>query len=121
MDVLTLTATPIPRTLYLSLMGGRDMSVINTPPAKRLPVKTRVLEYDDGLIREAIAKETRRGGQAYFVHNRVQGIEKIGGRLQKLIPAARIAVGHGQMREKELEKTMLEFIKGNYTRISHSS
>jgi len=112
-DVLTLTATPIPRTLYLSLMGARDMSVINTPPAKRLPVKTKVTGYSDKIVKEAIKKEVARKGQVYFVHNRVIGIEKIAERLQKILPRVKIAVGHGQMHEKELEKTMLDFIKGN--------
>ncbi len=112
-DVLTLTATPIPRTLYMSLMGARDMSVINTPPAERLPVKTIVADYDDALIKTAIEKELKRKGQVFFVHNRVIGIERILSRLKRLIPKARIAVGHGRMHEAELEKTMLAFTKGD--------
>jgi transcription-repair coupling factor (superfamily II helicase) len=111
-DVLTLTATPIPRTLYMALMGARDMSVIKTPPAKRLAVETKVVEYDDGFVRKAIERELKRGGQVYFVHNRVNGIEKIAKRVSELVPRARVEVGHGQMTERELEKTMLDFIKG---------
>ncbi len=110
-DVLTLTATPIPRTFYMALMGARDLSTINTPPAKRLAVKTKVVEYSDEFLKKAIEKELKRKGQVYFVHNRVYGIEKIAKRLRGLLPAACIKVGHGQMTERELEKTMLEFIK----------
>ena len=109
-DVLTLTATPIPRTLYMALMGARDMSVINTPPARRFAVTTKLAEYSDELIKAAARKELKRGGQIYFVHNRVTGIEKIAKRLSALLPKARIAVGHGQMTEKELEKTILDFM-----------
>jgi len=112
LDVLTLTATPIPRTLYMSLMGARDMSVINTPPARRFAVTTRVVEYDDAFIKRAIERELNRKGQVYFVHNRVMGIEKIAKRLKDLVPSCRIEVGHGQMTESQLEKTMLDFIKG---------
>jgi transcription-repair coupling factor (superfamily II helicase) len=111
-DVLTLTATPIPRTLYLALMGGRDISVINTPPSERLPVDTKVTYYDDSLIRGAVMKEKRRGGQIFFVHNRIKGIEKIAQAISKLVPEVSIAVGHGRMGEKELEETMVKFIKG---------
>ncbi|MDO8525472.1 MAG: transcription-repair coupling factor [Candidatus Omnitrophota bacterium] len=111
-DVLTLTATPIPRTLYLALMGGRDISVINTPPSERLPVETNVTHYDDALIRDAIRKEKRRGGQIFFVHNRIKGIEKIARNIADLAPEVSVAVGHGRMREKELEETMMRFIKG---------
>jgi len=112
-DVLTLTATPIPRTLYMSLVGARDMSVINTPPAKRRAIITEVVDYTDEFVRDAVERELKRKGQVYFVHNRVIGIEKIAQRLKSLLPAARIAVGHGQMTEHELEKTMLDFMKGN--------
>ncbi|MGB2705407.1 MAG: transcription-repair coupling factor [Candidatus Omnitrophota bacterium] len=112
-DVLTLTATPIPRTLYLALMGGRDISVIDTPPLERLPVKTYISEFDTRLIKSAVKKETARKGQIYFVHNRVHGIEKVSERLKKLLPEARITTAHGRMNEKELEKTMAEFINGN--------
>jgi len=111
-DVLTLTATPIPRTLYLALMGGRDISVINTPPSQRLPVETRVTYYDEDLIREAILKEMARSGQTFFVHNRIEGIEKIAKRISDLVPDARLAIAHGRMPEKALEETMIKFIKG---------
>jgi transcription-repair coupling factor (superfamily II helicase) len=112
-DVLTLTATPIPRTLYLALMGGRDISVINTPPSERLPVDTLVASYDDHLIREALLREKKRGGQVFFVHNRVKGIEKIAVALKALVPEVTIAVAHGQMPEKALESTMTKFIRGD--------
>jgi len=111
-DVLTLTATPIPRTLYLALMGGRDISLINTPPLERLPVETHVLEYDEAVIKEAILREKRRGGQTFFVHNRILGIEKLAQRLHTLVPEVTIEVAHGQMPERALEMTMLRFIKG---------
>lgn len=112
-DVLTLTATPIPRTLYMALMGGRDISVIDTPPLERSPVKTHITEFNTRVIREAIKKEIKRRGQVYFIHNRVQGIEKICERIKRLSPESRIAVAHGQMNEKGLENTMGEFIQGN--------
>ncbi len=111
-DVLTLTATPIPRTLYLALMGGRDMSIINTPPSERLPVDTFVTYYNDKLIRDAILKEKARGGQIFFIHNRIEGIESIAGKIRQLVPEVSIAVAHGRMREKSLEETMMKFIKG---------
>lgn len=111
-DMLTLTATPIPRTLYLSLMGGRDISIINTPPSERLPVQTRVAHYDEAMIREAILKEKARNGQIFFVHNRVNGIEKIAKRISEIAPEVTIGVGHGRMPEKGLEKTMLDYING---------
>jgi transcription-repair coupling factor (superfamily II helicase) len=111
-DVLTLTATPIPRTLHMSLTGVRDMSTIDTPPEERLPVRTHVGEYDETLIRQAILRELDRGGQVYFVHNRVMGIYQMAQRLRKLVPEAQIAVGHGQMAERELEQVMLEFAGG---------
>ena len=109
-DVLTLTATPIPRTLYLSLMGTRDLSLIMTPPKERLPIRTQVTEYDEELIRRAALAELRRGGQIYFVSHRVKGLEKIWESLTRLLPEARIAVCHGQMPERQLEETMLNFI-----------
>jgi transcription-repair coupling factor (superfamily II helicase) len=112
-DVLTLTATPIPRTLHMSLTGVRDMSTIDTPPEERLPVRTHVGEYDERLIRQAILREMDRGGQVYFVHNRVMGIYQMAQRVRKLVPEARIAVGHGQMSERELERAMLNFAAGN--------
>jgi len=111
-DVLTLSATPIPRTLYMSLVGVRDMSVMETPPEERLPIKTYVAEYDDHLVREAILRELERNGQVFFVHNRVQSIAIIAGKLRALVPEARIAIAHGQMPEEELEKVMAEFVQG---------
>ena len=113
-DVLTMTATPIPRTLYMSLTGVRDMSTINTPPEDRLPVRTQVTEYDEGLIRNAILRELGRGGQVYFVHNRVQGIYQMAEHLRKLVPEATFAVAHGQMDEGELAQVMLDFAAGRY-------
>lgn len=111
-DVLTLTATPIPRTLYMSLVGVRDISTIDTPPEERLPVATYVGEYDDHLVRQAILREIDRGGQVFFVHNRVMDIEHADERLRSIVPEARIGVGHGQMDEHELEKVMVDFVKG---------
>jgi len=111
-DVLTMTATPIPRTLHMSLTGVRDMSTIDTPPEERLPVRTHVGEYDETLIRQAILREMDRGGQVYFVHNRVMGIYQMAQHLRKLLPEAKIVVGHGQMAERELEQVMLEFAAG---------
>ncbi|MCS6939551.1 MAG: transcription-repair coupling factor, partial [Roseiflexus sp.] len=111
-DVITLTATPIPRTLHMALAGIRDLSVIDTPPEDRIPIKTYVLPYDENLIREAILRELDRGGQVYFVHNRVQSIYYVADRLRQLVPEARIAVGHGQLDERELERVMLDFFTG---------
>ncbi|MFC2056029.1 transcription-repair coupling factor, partial [Chloroflexota bacterium] len=111
-DVLTLSATPIPRTLHMSLVGVRDMSVMETPPEERLPVKTYVAEYNDYLAREAILFEMERNGQVFFVHNRVQSIAYVAGKLQALVPEAQIAIAHGQMPEGELEKVMADFIQG---------
>lgn len=108
-DILTLTATPIPRTLNFALSGLRDISVIATPPRARLSVKTFVREWDDGLLKEALIREIRRGGQIYFLHNEVQTIEKMRARIQDLVPEARIMIGHGQMRERELENVMRDF------------
>ncbi len=113
-DVLTLTATPIPRTLQFSLMGERDLSVINTPPPNRIPIRTHVERFDRGLIREAIRRETERGGQVFFVHNRVQDIDSVAQMLAEDFPHLRIAVAHGQMKGKELEKIMLDFMAGRY-------
>ncbi len=113
-DVLTLTATPIPRTLYMSLTGVRDLSTIDTPPEERLPVQTMVQFYDETLIRNAILRELDRNGQVFFVHNRVRGIEQMANRIRKLVPEARVAVGHGQMPERQLEKTMLAFAEGKF-------
>ncbi len=112
-DVLTMTATPIPRTLHMALVGVRDMSVIETPPADRLPIKTYVTAYRDSLVREVIQRELERGGQVYFVHNRVQSIGIVCRELQRLLPGARFAIGHGQMAEEELERVMAAFIAGD--------
>ena len=109
-DVLTMSATPIPRTLHMSLVGLRDMSVIETPPKDRMAIQTVVASWDDKLIQSAIEQELERGGQVYFVHNRVDTIWEIGAKLQELIPKARILMGHGQMSEAELEKVMLQFM-----------
>ena len=111
-DVLTLSATPIPRTLYLSLMGARDMSVIETPPQNRLPVETVVCGYDERIIRDAINREISRQGQVYFLHNRVATIEKTANRILELCPQARISIGHGQMDEHQLEDVMQTFMNG---------
>ena len=108
-DVLTLTATPIPRTLNMAMGGLRELSLITTPPAARLSIKTFVSQWDSATIREACLREIRRGGQIYFVHNSVETIEKTARALAELVPEARIAVGHGQMRERELEQIMLDF------------
>jgi transcription-repair coupling factor (superfamily II helicase) len=110
-DVLTMSATPIPRTLHMSLVGLRDMSIIETPPKDRIAIQTVVANWDEKLIRSAIEQELERGGQAYFVHNRVDSIWEIATKLQELVPAARIIVGHGQMGEGELEKVMLKFMR----------
>jgi len=111
-DVLTLSATPIPRTLHMSLVGVRDMSTMETPPEQRLPIKTYVAEYNERLIREAILRELERNGQVFFVHNRVQGIAYVAGKLRELIPEAKIAIAHGQMPEAELEAVMADFARG---------
>ncbi|NLC71494.1 MAG: transcription-repair coupling factor [Desulfuromonadaceae bacterium] len=111
-DVLTLTATPIPRTLHLSLTGLRDLSIINTPPVDRQAIRTYVTKFDDDLIREAVLRELRRGGQVFFVHNRVHTIDAMANLLRRLIPEAKLAVAHGQMAEGELEKVMLDFVAG---------
>ena len=111
-DVLTLSATPIPRTLYLALTGARDMSTIQTPPHDRLPVQTIVTQYDERVIRDAIQRELNRGGQVFFLHNRVMTIDMMRGKLQMLLPNARIVVGHGQMDSDELEEVMTKFVNG---------
>jgi transcription-repair coupling factor (superfamily II helicase) len=111
-DVLTLSATPIPRTLYLALTGARDMSTIETPPQDRLPVETIVTQYDERVIRDAIQRELNREGQVYYLHNRVFDIEAVATRLRALVPRARILVGHGQMHADELEEVMTKFING---------
>jgi transcription-repair coupling factor (superfamily II helicase) len=111
-DTLTLTATPIPRTLQFSLMGARDLSVINTPPANRYPIQTEIHPFNEEVIRDAIRYEIQRGGQVYFVHNRIQNIHDVAHMIQKFMPGITIAIGHGQMDGHTLEKTMLDFIEG---------
>jgi len=113
-DSLTLTATPIPRTLQFSLLGVRDMSIIATPPPNRQPVQTKLHTFDAETIRDAIAYELRRGGQVFFIHNRVQDLEEMAALIKKLVPDARIAVGHGQMNGSDMERVMVNFIEGEY-------
>lgn len=113
-DVLTLSATPIPRTLHMSLVGVRDISVIETPPEERYPIQTYVVEFNDQLIRDAIMREINRGGQVYFVYNRVETIREMASYIQKLVPEARVGVGHGQMAERELENVIIGFVKNEY-------
>ena len=113
-DVLTLTATPIPRTLHMSMMGSRDMSVINTPPQDRLPIHTEILAFDEARIAEAIHREVERGGQVYVVHNRVQSIQRLKEYLQDLLPQVHFGVAHGQMPPKQLEKVMVDFLERKY-------
>ena len=115
-DVLSLTATPIPRTLHMSLVGIRDLSIIETPPVDRLAIQTYVTRYDDRLIRDAILREVDRGGQVFFLHNRVETIDRLALKLVELVPEAKFAVAHGQMRPKELEKVMLDFFN-NQTQV----
>ena len=112
-DVLTLTATPIPRTLHMSLIGIRDMSVLEEPPMDRVPIQTYVMEYDEETVREAVNRELRRGGQVYYVYNRVNDIAEVALRLSKLLPEARVDFAHGQMSERELEAVMYAFINGD--------
>jgi transcription-repair coupling factor (superfamily II helicase) len=111
-DVLTMTATPIPRTLYMALTGIRDISTINTPPQERVPVTTHVGAYDPSLVRQAILRELERGGQVFFVHNRVHTIDSVHDRVHRLVPEARMAIAHGQMREQTLAKVMERFYAG---------
>lgn len=113
-DTLTLTATPIPRTLQFSLMGARDLSVINTPPPNRYPVQTEITVFNEELIRDRIMYEVERGGQVFFIHNKVQNIKEMAGLLQRLCPDIRIGIGHGQMNGDELEEVMVEFMDGQY-------
>lgn len=110
-DVMTLTATPIPRTLYMALSGARDMSVISTPPTNRLAVKTEIIPFDPDIIQEALVRELNRKGQVFFLHNRVDNIDKIADDIRKLVPGARLAVAHGQMSARFLEEIMLKFLK----------
>ena len=113
-DSLTLTATPIPRTLQFSLMGARDLSIINTPPPNRQPVQTKVCNFEEETIRDAILFEVSRGGQVYFVHNRVQNIEEMAGMIKRLVPDAKVIIGHGQMKGEKLEEVMYSFIEGDF-------
>jgi len=113
-DVLAMSATPIPRTLHMSLVGLRDMSIIETPPKDRMAIQTVVAKFDEKLVRSAVEVELERGGQVYFVHNRVESIYEIAARIQELVPAARVAVGHGQMGESDLEKVMLAFMRHEF-------
>ena len=111
-DILTLTATPIPRTLHMSLAGVRDMSTMETPPEERLPIKTYVSEFSDELIREAILRELDRQGQVYFLHNRVYNIEYMANYIRRLVPEAEVGIAHGQMPEGQLENAMMDFAEG---------
>ena len=111
-DVLTMTATPIPRTLHMSIVGVRDMSVIYEPPQNRRPVQTYVLEYDEEIIKEAITKELERKGQVFYLYNKVEGIERKAIQIENLVPEARVAYAHGKMTGNELEEIMMNFIKG---------
>ncbi len=113
-DTLTLTATPIPRTLQFSLINERDLSVINTPPPNRYPIETQVIRFDEEIIRDAITYEIQRKGQVFFIHNRIENIQEVAGLIQRLVPEARIGVGHGRMEGKKLERLMLDFINGEF-------
>ena len=113
-DVLTLTATPIPRTLQYSLMSARDLSIINTPPQNRFPIESSVISFNEEIIKDAINFEINRGGQVFFVHNRIENIQEIRALISRLVPSADIAIVHGRLEGKKLEKTMLDFIEGKY-------
>ena len=113
-DVLTLTATPIPRTLHMSMVGIRDFSLINTPPENRLPIETYIMEYNPDIVKDSILREIERGGQVFFVHNRVQSIASIAAHLEELLPQAKIAISHGQMPERQLEKIITDFMDHKY-------
>lgn len=113
-DTLTLTATPIPRTLQFSLMGARDMSILNTPPPNRVPVQTELRTFNEEVIRDAIMYEVQRGGQVFYVNNRIQNIQEVAGMIQRLCPDVRLAIGHGQMEGKKLEEVMMDFMEGLY-------
>jgi transcription-repair coupling factor (superfamily II helicase) len=113
-DTLTLTATPIPRTLQFSLMAARDLSTITTPPPNRYPIETNIIRFSEETIRDAVSYEIQRGGQVFFIHNRVENIKEVAGMIQRLVPDAKIGVGHGQMEGKKLEKLMLSFINGEF-------
>jgi transcription-repair coupling factor (superfamily II helicase) len=113
-DVLTLTATPIPRTLQFSLMAARDLSVINTPPPNRYPIESQVIQFSEEIIRDAISYEIQRGGQIFFIHNRIENIKEVAGLIQRLVPDAKIGIGHGQMEGRKLESLMLAFMNGEF-------
>jgi len=113
-DVLTLTATPIPRTLQFSLMAARDLSVITTPPPNRYPIESHVIRFSEDIIRDAVSYEIQRGGQVFFIHNRIENIKEVAGMVQRLVPDAKIAIGHGQMEGKKLEQLMLAFMNGEF-------
>jgi transcription-repair coupling factor (superfamily II helicase) len=113
-DILTLTATPIPRTLNMALVSIRDMSVIETPPEDRVPIKTYLFEHHPDILRGAIAREMQREGQVYLVHNRVDNIERLAADIRRMLPTVRVAVGHGQMGDEELEKVMMGFLEGEF-------
>src|SRR5690606_2413392 len=113
-DVMTLSATPIPRTLHMSLVGVRDISNLETPPEDRLSIETRTIRFDETLIRNAVLRELNRGGQIYFVHNRVHDIEELAARIKRIVPEASLVIGHGQMHEGELEQVMIDFIDHKY-------
>lgn len=113
-DVLTLSATPIPRTLNMSLLGIRDMSVIETPPRDRLAINTQVVQFSESVIRSAVELELARSGQVFVIHNRIESIESIAALIGKIVPEARIAIGHGQMNESQMERVMLDFIDYKY-------
>ncbi len=113
-DVLTLTATPIPRTLQFSLMAARDLSVITTPPPNRYPIESNVIRFNEATIRDAVSYEIQRGGQVFFIHNRIENIKEVAGMIQRLVPDAKIGIGHGQMEGKKLEQLMLAFMNGEF-------
>ena len=113
-DVLTLTATPIPRTLQFSLMAARDLSVINTPPPNRYPIESHVTQFSEEIIRDAISYEIQRGGQIFFIHNRIENIKEVAGMIQRLVPDAKVGIGHGQMEGRKLETLMLAFMNGEF-------
>ena len=113
-DTLTLTATPIPRTLQFSLMAARDLSVINTAPPNRHPIETNVIRFSEETIRDAISYEVSRGGQVFFIHNRIENIKEVAGLIQRLLPSAKIGIGHGQMEGKKLEELMLGFMNNEF-------
>src|SRR5581483_10281365 len=114
LDVLSLSATPIPRTLHMAVTGIRDMSVIQTPPEDRQPIKTYVTAADDALVAEVIQRELDRGGQVFYVHNRVRTIDRAAERVRRLVPGARVAVGHGRMEEDELARVMVDFAEAKH-------